>query len=313
MDLPELLIRGRRFVWGARTYVMGVINVTPDSFSDGGRHLTPGAARRQAECLVDAGADILDVGGESTRPFAKPVRPEDELRRVIPVIEEIRGFTEVPISIDTTKAAVAQAALEHGADLVNDVSALSFDPGMAGVIARFGCPVVLMHMKGSPGTMQIDPRYDDVFREVREFLADRVLQAAEAGIPRRSILVDPGIGFGKRFEDNLVLLNRLDGFAEIGCAVCVGPSRKAFLGTITGREKPMDRDVATLGAVAVAALRGAHLVRVHEAAWTKELLQVVDAIRREGISPEEAVPRRSTGLADRSGPTAGTGGEPPAF
>jgi dihydropteroate synthase len=283
MGLPELSIRGHRFRWEDRTHIMGVVNVTPDSFSDGGSFLSPADALRQAGLLVAAGADIIDIGGESTRPFSEPVSLEDELRRVIPVIRGMRKFTDCPISIDTTKAEVARRALDEGADLINDVSALTFDPGMADIAASRGVPVILMHMKGTPGDMQVSPGYADVVEEVKLFLQERVAAARSRGIRGDRILVDPGIGFGKRFEDNLVLINRLGEFAGLETPICVGVSRKAFLGAITGVEKAGERDVATLGAVAVAAVRGARLVRVHDVALARQVLQVVDAICRETI------------------------------
>jgi dihydropteroate synthase len=262
---------------------MGVVNVTPDSFSDEGNFFSPADALRQAGLLVAAGADILDIGGESTRPFSEPVSLEEELRRVIPVIRGIRGFTDCPVSIDTTKAEVARRALDEGADLVNDVSALTFDPDMADLAAARGAPVILMHMKGTPRDMQVSPGYTDVVEEVRVFLKERLAAAQSRGIPGDRILVDPGIGFGKRLEDNVVLINRLEEFSGLEAPICVGASRKAFLGAITGVEKASERDVATLGAVAVAAVRGAHLVRVHDVARARQVLQVVDAICRETV------------------------------
>lgn len=283
MPLSDLAIRGRTFHWGTRTYIMGVINVTPDSFSDGGKFLSPESAGQQAASLIASGADILDIGGESTRPFSEPVAVEEELRRVIPVIRQARKLSECPISIDTVKADVAEAALQEGADLINDVSALRFDPAMAGVAVSYKAPVILMHMKGSPRDMQVNPSYMDVVSEVRSFLKERMAWADSRGIPNGQILIDPGIGFGKTFQDNLVLLNRLTEFVDLGVPVMVGPSRKAFLGAITGIEDARGRDLATLGAVAAAAMRGADLVRVHNVALAREALQVVDAICSESF------------------------------
>lgn len=262
---------------------MGVINVTPDSFSDGGKFSSPEGARRQAALLVAAGADILDIGGESTRPFSEPVTLEEELRRVIPVIREIRKISDCLISVDTMKAEVAEAALYEGADIINDISALRFDPKMADVASAFEAPVVLMHMKGSPKDMQVDPYYEDVVGEVKGFLEKRMAWANSKGIPKEKILIDPGIGFGKNFQDNLILINRLEEFTELGVPVMVGVSRKAFLGAIAGIEEAGERDVATLGAIAVSAMRGANLVRVHNVALTRQVLQVVDAICRESL------------------------------
>ncbi|MCD4754628.1 MAG: dihydropteroate synthase [Deltaproteobacteria bacterium] len=283
MALPSLAIKEHTFHWGSRTYIMGVINVTPDSFSDGGKFSSPEGARRQAALLVAAGADILDIGGESTRPFSEPVTLEEELRRVIPVIREIRKISDCLISVDTMKAEVAEAALYEGADIINDISALRFDPKMADVASAFEAPVVLMHMKGSPKDMQVDPYYEDVVGEVKGFLEKRMAWANSKGIPKEKILIDPGIGFGKNFQDNLILINRLEEFTELGVPVMVGVSRKAFLGAIAGIEEAGKRDVATLGAIAVSAMRGANLVRVHNVALTRQVLQVVDAICRESL------------------------------
>ena len=278
-----MAIKEHTFHWGSRTYIMGVINVTPDSFSDGGKFSSPERAKRQAALLVAAGADILDIGGESTRPFSEPVTLEEELRRVIPVIREIREISDRPISVDTVKAEVAEAALYEGADIINDISALRVDPRMADVASAFEAPVVLMHMKGSPRDMQVDPYYEDVVGEVKGFLEKRMAWANSKGIPRGKMLIDPGIGFGKSFQDNLVLINRLEEFTKLGVPVMVGVSRKAFLGAIAGINEAEERDVATLGAIAASAMRGANLVRVHNVALTRQVLRVVDAIRRESL------------------------------
>jgi len=283
MAFPSLAIKEHTFHWGSRTYIMGVINVTPDSFSDGGKFFSPEGAKRHAASLVAAGADILDIGGESTRPFSEPVTPEEELHRVIPVIREIREISDCPISVDTVKAEVAEAALCEGADIINDISALRFDPRMADVVSAFEAPVVLMHMKGSPIDMQVDPYYEDVVGEVKGFLEKRIAWANSKGIPKEKMLIDPGIGFGKSFQDNLVLINRLEEFTELGVPVMVGVSRKAFLGAIAGIEEAGERDIATLGAIAVSAMKGADLVRVHNVALTRQVLRIVDAIRRESL------------------------------
>jgi dihydropteroate synthase len=283
MALPSLVIKEHTFDWGSRTYIMGVINVTPDSFSDGGKFSSPEKAKQQAASLIAAGADILDIGGESTRPFSEPVTLEEELHRVIPVIRAIREISNCPISVDTVKAEVAEAALYEGADIINDISALRFDQKMADVASAFEAPVVLMHMKGSPRDMQVDPCYEDVVVEVKRFLEKRVAWANSKGIPKEKILIDPGIGFGKSFQDNLVLINRLQEFTELGVPVMVGASRKAFLGTIAGINEAGERDVATLGAIAASAMRGADLVRVHNVALARQVLRVVDAICRESL------------------------------
>ncbi len=258
---------------------MGIVNVTPDSFSDGGRFLAPEAAVEQARQLAEHGAAILDIGGESTRPFSEPVSMEEELHRVIPVIRAIRKETEIPISIDTTKAEVARQALAAGADIINDISAFRFDPLMVEVAREHNAPVILMHMKGTPGDMQINPQYSDVVKEVASFLRERVRWAMDRGIKRNRIIVDPGIGFGKGLQDNLALINHVNELRVDDLPVLIGPSRKAFIGTITGIKTPEERDHATLGAVAAAILRGAQIVRVHNVALTAQVVKVIDAIR----------------------------------
>ncbi len=256
---------------------MGILNVTPDSFSDGGQYVRTDAAVDQAINLVQQGADIIDIGGESSRPFSQPVPVEEELERVLPAIESIRKITDIPISIDTTKAKVALEALKAGADIINDISALRFDPQMVQVVTAQKSPVILMHMKGTPRDMQVDPTYEDVVAEVAGFLYQQANWAISKGVPKDKIILDPGIGFGKKLEHNLALLRSLEQIGQ-GFPVLVGPSRKAFLGEITGILAPQERDIATLGAVAAAALKGAHIVRVHNVALTKQLLQVIDAI-----------------------------------
>jgi dihydropteroate synthase len=259
--------------------VMGVINVTPDSFSDGGEFLDPSTAIAHGIALAADGADLLDVGGESTRPGSDPVTADVELARVLPVIRGLREAVVVPISIDTTKAEVAEAAIAAGASFVNDVSALRADQRMAGVVAAAGVPVCLMHMLGIPKTMQDDPRYDDVVAEVAAFLADRVRAAGAGGIAADAICIDPGIGFGKTGEHNLSLLRHLDAIAAVGPPVVVGVSRKRFLGSITG-EPEGGRAVATAAANVEAVRRGAWMVRVHDVRETREALAVAAAIER---------------------------------
>jgi dihydropteroate synthase len=257
--------------------VMGVVNVTPDSFSDGGAFLDPAAAVAHGLRLAAEGADLLDVGGESTRPGSDPVPLEVELERVLPVIEGLARETDVPISIDTVKAEVAERAIRAGAGFVNDVSALRHDPAMAAVVAGAGVPVCLMHMLGEPKTMQRDPRYDDVVAEVAAFLAERASAARAAGIAADQICIDPGIGFGKTAEHNLSLLRHLDRIAAVGPPVLVGVSRKSFLGLLTGAAEP-GRDVATAAANLAAVRRGAWMVRVHAVAPTRQALAVAAAI-----------------------------------
>jgi len=276
-------------VLGPRTLVMGVVNVTPDSFSDGGRFLGRAAAIDHGARLLDEGADILDIGGESTRPFSDPVPVEEELRRVLPVIETLAGRTTVPISIDTTKAAVARQALEAGASIINDISALRVDPAMATLAARCGVPVILMHMLGTPKIMQVDPYYEDVAVEVRAFLQEAVARAVQAGIDAGRIIVDPGLGFGKTFDHNLQLLQRLESFHDLDCPLLVGASRKAFIRHLLkpAGEADIPADSALVAAgtqatVAASALNGAHIVRVHDVAETCTTVKIIDAIRNAG-------------------------------
>jgi dihydropteroate synthase len=261
---------------------MGVVNVTPDSFSDGGRYLEPGAAIRHGLELVEEGADLLDVGGESTRPGAEPVPLEEERRRVLPVVEALAGRAGVPVSVDTTKAAVARAALDAGAAIVNDVSAGRFDPDMLPLCAERGAPVVLMHMLGEPRTMQRDPRYDDVVREVAAFLAARAEAALAAGVAVDRIVVDPGFGFGKTREHNLVLLRRLDEIVALGYPVLVGTSRKSFIGATLGGLPVEDRLEGTAATVALAVAAGASIVRVHDVRAMARVVRMVEAVLAAG-------------------------------
>jgi len=261
-----------------RPLIMGIINITPDSFSDGGRCFDRRDAIDQARALAAAGADILDIGGESTRPFAEPVPLEEELRRVLPVIRAIAGELATPISIDTYKARVADAALQAGASMINDISALRFDPEMAPLAARAGAPVALMHMHGTPRDMQRHPHYEDLMGEIKAFLRERRDFALSQGIPQELIVLDPGIGFGKTFQHNLEIINNLDAFLDLGCPVLIGPSRKAFIGHLLNLPNGEVRDVGTLAAIAISALKGARIVRTHNAAYARQFLTVMEAI-----------------------------------
>ena len=262
---------------GKRTYVMGVLNVTPDSFSDGGAHLDPSAAVRAGLQMVMDGADILDIGGESTRPGSDPVDADEERERVVPVIKGLAAEVGVPLSIDTRKHQVAAAAIEHGATIVNDVTAGS-DPHMFRIAREAGAGLCLMHMRGEPKTMQQDTRYDDVTAEVTGYLADRVRAAVEEGVEWNRIAIDPGLGFGKSAEGNYVLMRRIAELLEAGRPVVVGPSRKSFIGKVLGTEVD-ERLEGTAGAVAWLAGQGAHVVRVHDVQAMTRVVRVVDAIR----------------------------------
>jgi dihydropteroate synthase len=263
---------------GGRTLLMGIINVTPDSFYDGGKRFDASKAIADGLALIEAGADIVDVGGESTRPGAPPVSAEAELRRVLPVVQGLRRMAKVPISIDTYKAPVARAALAEGADIVNDISALRFDLGMGAVAATEKVPVVLMHMQGAPQTMQAEPRYRDVLREVQDFLAARAAFALSVGVERDHIILDPGIGFGKTLDHNLSLLRGLPSLASLGYPLLVGASRKAFIGKILD-VKPDERLEGSLAAAVAAVFGGAHIIRAHDVKETWRALRVADAIR----------------------------------
>ena len=284
---PVLVTRHGHVDMRSRTAVMGILNVTPDSFSDGGRHADVESAVARGVEMARQGASIVDVGGESTRPGAAPVSAAEELNRVAPVIRELRRRVDLPISIDTYKEEVARGALAAGADMVNDVSALRFDPAMAGLVAREGVPVVLMHMKGRPRTMQIAPRYRDVVGEVAAFLRERVAFAVGSGVSAERIVVDPGIGFGKDLDHNLALLRNLGALAELGRPVLVGLSRKAFLGRLQETTDPENRLEGSLAGAAAAVLAGARMVRVHDVLETCRAVRVADAIRG---APETAVP-----------------------
>ena len=266
--------------FGPDPVLMGVLNVTPDSFSDGGEFFGVEPAVAQAEKMFDEGAQVIDVGGESTRPGSDPVSPEEELRRVLPVIQGmLSARPDSIVSIDTYRSSIAETALDAGARAVNDVTALG-DPRMAGLMAERGCPIILMHMLGEPKSMQQHPRYKDVVREVRDFLAERAQLAIRAGVELENIILDPGIGFGKTLEHNLKLLKRLDSLVELGFPVLVGVSRKSFLGKITGSEDPKSRLFGTVAANVLAYERGASLFRVHDVRANKEALAVAAAIRR---------------------------------
>jgi len=257
--------------------VMGILNVTPDSFSDGGQFLDPNAAVEHGVRMAAQGAAVIDVGGESTRPGSKPVPPAEQIRRTVPVIGALAERIDVPISIDTTDFEVAHAALRAGASIINDISALS-DVRMTEVAVQQQVPVILMHMQGTPATMQAEPYYDDVVTEVRDFLVERAEKAVRIGIPRERVFIDPGIGFGKTLEHNLLLLRNLDKLVATGYRVLVGPSRKGSIGKITGRDKPADRVFGTAAAVAHCVTAGVSIVRVHDVPEMVDVIKVMRAI-----------------------------------
>ncbi len=262
-----------------KPYIMGVVNCTPDSFSDGGLYLNIDKAYSHAMELIEEGADILDIGGESTRPFSEPVPAEEEIKRTIPLIRRLRKRTDVLLSIDTQKYEVARLAISEGVDIINDISALRRDANMINLIKEHHIPVCLMHMKGTPQNMQLSPTYTDCVGEVYEFLEERLLFLEQHDISRNLAIIDPGVGFGKLLEHNLLLLANIKRFKGLGAMVLVGVSRKSFLGAITGIEEPIRRDIPTLGAVAWSVLNGTDIVRVHNVRWTAEMLKVIEAIR----------------------------------
>ena len=266
---------------GPGPVVVGILNVTPDSFSDGGDFFDPEAAAEHAAAMLDEGADMLDVGGESTRPGSDPVSQEEEIRRVVPVLKRILSVRpEAVISVDTYRSGTAKAALEAGASLVNDVTALRGDPGMVSLIEEAACPVILMHMQGEPKTMQKEPNYQDVVREVRDFLAERAEYAVAAGVRLENIIVDPGIGFGKNFQHNLALLRNLDALVDLGFPVLIGTSRKSFLERITGIQEARDRVFGTVATTVLAFEQGATFFRVHDVRANREALAVAEAVLR---------------------------------
>ncbi|HEY9635568.1 MAG TPA: dihydropteroate synthase [Coleofasciculaceae cyanobacterium] len=298
--------RQRSFNWGERTYLMGVLNVTPDSFSDGGEFNSLGAAVAQARRLVEAGVDIIDVGGQSTRPGAEQVSVEQELNRVLPVVQALReaglscsqkknplaeqneaqdkaSLLSVPISVDTTRASVAQKAVEAGADMVNDISGGMFDPDMLPVVAQLGVPIALMHMRGTPQTMQQLTTYHDLIGEIYEFLESQIAAAVAAGIERSRLIIDPGIGFAKTGQQNLEILRQLPAFRSLGVPLLVGVSRKSFIGRILNQPDPKGRVWGTAAACCAAIAGSADILRVHDVLEMRDVCRVADAIWRTRI------------------------------
>ena len=261
----------------SRTHIMGILNVTPDSFSDGGKFLQPGQAIEHGIQMVEDGADIIDIGAESTRPGAEPVSVDEELRRIIPIVEGLLKQVDVPISVDSYKSSVAETALKAGAQMINDISGLRFDPQMRHVIAEYRVPVIIMHIKGEPRNMQQNPHYDDLMGEIYGYLAESIQLAEAAGIKREKIIVDPGIGFGKRLMDNYEILRRLDEFQGLGCPVLIGPSRKSFIGRVLDLP-PDQRLEGTIAAVAIGIQHGAHIVRVHDVKEISRACRIIDLL-----------------------------------
>src|ERR1700691_1102182 len=279
----KLRLRSRTLILGKRTLILGVLNITPDSFSDGGRYLDSEAAIARALQLEREGADIIDIGGESTRPGATEIAAEEELRRILPVIQVLRGKLRIPMSVDTRRAEVAKAALAAGAEILNDVSGLRLDPRLGEVVRRARAPLILMHMRGTPRTMQKGPFARDVIGDVLSGLRDAVARAKRAGLAKSQLLLDPGIGFGKTHEQNFEVLARLPEFARLGCPIVIGTSRKAFLGkALAGTDgtsaPPGERLLGTAATVTASILGGAHIVRVHDVAEMVRVARVADSI-----------------------------------
>ena len=270
---------GYNFDLDSKTFIMGILNITPDSFFDGGTHFRENDAVKYGLKMAIEGADIIDVGGESTRPFSDPLPLDEELRRVIPVIKTLSQEIDIPISIDTYKSEVASQAIEAGATMVNDISALKFDAAMGQLGADAGVPIVLMHMKGTPKNMQTNPTYKDLFGEIIDFLRKAIEQAISSGIKRDVIIIDPGIGFGKSFDDNLKIINNLHTFSSLGQPLLVGTSSKAFIGHVLGLSVE-SRESGTMATVAASVLNGANIVRVHNVKVTKETVTMIDAIMK---------------------------------
>ena len=278
-----LKIGNKDFEIGKRTIIMGILNVTPDSFSDGGKFYSTDVAVKHVIQMEKEGADIIDIGGESTRPGSKAISLNEEMNRVIPVVEELVKKIKIPISVDTYKSEIAKKALDLGASMINDISALRGDKNLASVVADYNVPICLMHMKGEPRNMQINPVYDDVVREIHDFLKERSEYAISSGIKKEDIIIDPGIGFGKRtgkgIEDNCEILRRLSELKDLGFPIMIGASRKTFIGNICGDDKPLpvtDRLEGSLAAACLAVANGANIVRVHDVKETRRCIDIVD-------------------------------------
>ncbi|MEH2457486.1 dihydropteroate synthase [Nostoc sp.] len=282
----NLIIRGRCFEWGQQTYLMGILNVTPDSFSDGGKFNTTSAALVQAQALVAAGADMIDVGGQSTRPGAKQITLVEELDRVVSVLQVIRPEISVPISVDTTRAAVARASVEVGADIINDISGGTFDSEMLPTVAELDVPIILMHIRGTPQTMQQQTDYQDLLGEIYSFLARQIGVATAVGIDLDKIIIDPGIGFAKNYEQNLEIFRGLRSLAALNCPILVGASRKSFIGRILNQPDPKARVWGTAAACCAAIFNGADILRVHDVQEIRDVSLVADALLRKVVQPE---------------------------
>jgi dihydropteroate synthase len=278
--MTTITIRNKFFSWGTKTYLMGILNVTPDSFSDGGDFNHSDRALIQVENFINSEVDIIDIGGQSTRPGAEQISLDEELNRVIPVIKSIRKKYQIPISIDTTRAEVARLAIESGADIVNDISAGTYDPEMLSTVARLQVPYILMHIKGTPKTMQSLTDYQDLIGEICSFLEQRIKAGIKAGISTDQMIIDPGIGFAKNFQQNIEILKNLQEFQKLGCPVLVGVSRKSFIGQILNQPEPKQRIWGTAAACTIAIAQSADILRIHDVAEIGDVAKVADRIYR---------------------------------
>ena len=276
----KLVWKNFSFDFSSKTYLMGILNVTPDSFSDGGVFLNKDRAVDQALRMQDEGADIIDIGGESTRPGSGAITVREEIKRVLPVIEELAGKVNIPISIDTYKSEVAEAAIQAGASIINDISGLRFDTKMPGIVARHKVPVIIMHIKGRPRDMQKKPVYKNLIPEIMDYLNESIITARNAGIPDNMIIIDPGIGFGKTLEHNLEIIRRLNEFTGYQKPILIGPSRKSFIGKLLGDLPVTDRIQGTAAAVAIGIFNGANIIRVHDVKEMRRVAMIADAIKR---------------------------------
>ncbi len=279
-NLKKLFVRDRCFVWGKQTYIMGVLNVTPDSFSDGGEFNQPITALAQAHQLVAGGTDIIDIGGQSTRPGAEQISLSEELDRVLSTLEAVRKEVNLPISVDTTRAAVAKAAIQAGADIINDVSGGTFDPEMLPLVAQAQVPIILMHIRGNPTTMQKLTNYQNLLQEIYNFLEKQVKFAIKIGIDPSKIIIDPGIGFAKNYEQNIEIFQKLPLFEKLNCPILIGASRKSFIGKILNQPDPKARVWGTAAACCAAIFQGADILRVHDVQQMREVSLVADALMR---------------------------------
>ncbi len=283
-DSNNLMIRDRCFSWGQRTYLMGVLNITPDSFSDGGDYNSVATALNHAQELEAAGADIIDIGGQSTRPGAEQISLNMELDRVLPVVEAIRAESSIPISVDTTRAEVAKAAIAIGTDMINDISGGTFDPEMLPTVAKLNVPIVIMHIRGNPQTMGQLTNYQNLIGEIRDFLASQIAAAIAAGIPREKVIIDPGIGFAKNYNQNIEIFRHLSELRRLDCPILVGPSRKSFIGQILNQPQAKARVWGTAAACCAAICNGADILRVHDVQAMHDVSLVADAIFRDSVS-----------------------------